>query len=781
MYKTRLAQWGYVKNFKKTREIERRAAAVVQRERLRSGRNTSALQVPCRGVGLGGPGKCVRYRKVSEDDLLAEAAVNGRTSQTCPVHIRSVSPTAGREAATSTPAARRDPNEGELSPTQRYLNLSRCGSLSPAASSSAWVDLLTALEKPRGASLKAFTDTTSTWGPTLAGSPCPSDDFVSTGTRIIMTGITFTEAEAPFCDPIESDLSLLLERGLSPDSSNIYSGEPMDSEPGCSRVQQDLELSFGGGHSLDSLDLSCREPMESEAVDGRVQQDTRPLLGGGAMADSLESSRARPIEPRVFLLRSDNTNLSKRARGLDYHALAWLCQDRKYKGSNEPLLSTFRGRQGQSLKEEHVPISSPFTLLPHASSTSPPCDQMLQSVRTMALQVAEPANLTSRVGADNMSPWVLMNSTEPAPGTQYEENSCSKCHQAMSGHCISLAGLAPSTQQRRSLLNGATQEALTLPCTAGGRGEAWRWVAFCFGACIQLGGGDSESSTRSLTEAATVFEHMLTRRDDLVITALHIMVTILHMHNQSEIAESIVGSATAVARRLLKPEDPIRLTLEWEAAAAGLGLDESGLGSQMLRQVYIAFERERTLSHPWTIAALYNLAWMLLYEGSYAGEGADPRPIYTEAADLLQKVYVASCASLGSAHMQSITALMTLARAQSNLGEDDKAIETFKKAIHDCKYTLGRSHPFRLEAKRRLAVLYEKKGQKEKMEPLYWDVLRGRVTMLGRHHPWTVGMKDDLITLLKDLQKWEDNGPLERRIHGLFENATEVTPQHEAF
>jgi tetratricopeptide (TPR) repeat protein len=779
MYKTRLAQWGYGKNFKKTREIEWRAAAVVQRERLRSGRNTSALQVHCRGVGLNGPGKSLRYRKVSEDDLLAEAAANGRTSQTYPVHIRSVSPTAGRETATSAPTARRDPNEGELSPTQRYLNLSRCGSLSPAASSSALVDLPTALEKPRGASLKAFTDTASTWGPTLAGSPCPSDDFVSTGTRIIMTEIAFTEAEAPFCDPIESDLSLLLERGLSPDSSNIYSGELMDSEPGCDRVQQDLGLSYGGGHLPDSLDLSCGEPMETEAVDGQVQQDTRPLLGGGAMAGSLESSRAKPAEPRVFLLRSDNTNLSERARGLDYHALAWLCQDRKDKGSNEPLPSTFLGRQGQSLKEEQVPISSPFTLLSHTSSTYLPCDQMLQNVRTMALQVTERTNLTSRVGADDMSSWVLTNSTEPALGTQYEENSCSKYCRAVSRRCINLAGLAPSIQQRRSLLNGATQEALTLPCTARDRGEVRRWVAFRSGGCIQLGW--AESSTRSLTEAATVFEDMLTRRDDLVITALHVMVVTLGMHGQSEIAESILGSATAVAQRLLKPEDPIRLTLEWEAVAAGLGLNESGLGSQMLRQVYKDFERERTLSHPWTIAALSNLAWMLLYEGSYVGEGTDPRPIYTEAADLLQKVYVASCASLGSTHMQSITALTTLARAQSNLGEDDKAIETFKKAIHDCRYTLGRSHPFRLEAKRRLAVLYEKKGQKEKMEPLYWDVLRGRVTMLGRYHPWTEGMKDDLITLLKDLQKWEDNGPLEQRIYDLFENATEVTPQHEAF
>jgi hypothetical protein len=684
MYKTRLAQWGYAKNSKKTREINRRAAA------------------------------------------------NVLTSQTCSGHIRSISPTARRKAVTPAPIARRNPNEEELSPTQRYLNLSRCGTLSPT-SSSALAGFLTALERPRSVSLKAFTDTVSAQEPTLTGSPSPSDDFINTAT--IVNGIASTQAEAPFCDPIDSDLRLLFERDLSPGSSNIYFGEPMDIEAGRDRVQQDLGLPFGGGHSPGSLDLSCWEPMETEAVDGQVQQDARPLFGSGAMADSLESSRAGPIEPQTFLLRSDNISLSEHARGLDYHALAWLCQGRKDRGSSELLMST-------------------------SSSTSLSCGQVLQDVRRIPLQMTEPANLTSEVGADDVSSTVLVNPTELVLG--------SKCHQAMSRRCISLAGLAPSTQQPRSLLNSATR-ALALPCTAERRGEAWRWTYFCFEACIQLDGGDSESSTRSLKEAATLFEDMLTKRDHLIFTAVHMTITILQMHDQSQIAESAVGSAVAVAQRLLKPDDPIRLTLEWEAAAAGCLLSESGLGSQILRQIYTGLEKELTLDHPWTITALYNLGWMLLYEGSFTEGDEDPQLLYTKASDLLQRVYVASCASLGPTHMQSITALTTLARAQSNLGKDDEATKTYKKAIHDCKHTLGRLHPFRLEAKRRLALMYGKRGQKEEMESLYWDVLQGRVMMLGRHHPFTVGMKHDLIMLLKDLKKWEDNGPLQRRIYDLFE------------
>src|SRR5205807_2407159 len=141
MYKTRLAQWGYVKNLKKTRQIDWQDDTVMQRERLRSGRSTSARQAHCREIKPNGPGKYLRRRKMYENDLLAEAAANGLTSQTCPGHIRSVSPTAGRDAATLAPTAGQCPNEEEPSPTQRYPNISRCGTLSPATSSSALVEL----------------------------------------------------------------------------------------------------------------------------------------------------------------------------------------------------------------------------------------------------------------------------------------------------------------------------------------------------------------------------------------------------------------------------------------------------------------------------------------------------------------------------------------------------------------------------------------------------------------------------------------------------------------
>lgn len=409
------------------------------------------------------------------------------------------------------------------------------------------------------------------------------------------------------------------------------------------------------------------------------------------------------------------------------------------------------------------------------------CDQVQEDVGRMASQLIRPMSLMTTCGAEDIPSFQLLNAA-PGPDSGWQPpHLCSKCHRPTSRHFISLDRLAPPTAARRNLLNDLEEHSMTLPATTREYDAACKWVALCFSACICMTQGQSDFSTRSLAEAAIVFEDMLTRRDGLLFTALHLMVTILHMHDQSDIAESVVHSASSVARQLLKPEDPIRLTLEWEEAAAGLGLGESGLGSQMLRKVYADFETKLTLGHPWTIAALYNLAWMLLYEGSYAGEGEESGVVYAEAEDLLHQLYAASCASLGSRHMQSITALTTLARAQSTLGKDDEAVKTYEKAVNDCKYTLGRSHPFRLEAKRRLALIYEKLGQKEKTEHLYWEVLRGRLMMLGRRHPFTEGMKADLITLLKDLKKWEDNGPLQWQIDELFEHTSETSSQHEAF
>jgi phosphatidylserine/phosphatidylglycerophosphate/cardiolipin synthase-like enzyme len=104
-----------------------------------------------------------------------------------------------------------------------------------------------------------------------------------------------------------------------------------------------------------------------------------------------------------------------------------------------------------------------------------------------------------------------------------------------------------------------------------------------------------------------------------------------------------------------------------------------------------------------------------------------------------------------------------------------------KAAICDVEPTLGSDHPFRLECKRRLAVYYEKNGQKELMEELYWDVLRGRIRMLGKGHPYTRGAKDDLIKLLKEQGHWEQDGSTQWKIDDLLNSTSQASSPHEAY
>jgi tetratricopeptide (TPR) repeat protein len=429
------------------------------------------------------------------------------------------------------------------------------------------------------------------------------------------------------------------------------------------------------------------------------------------------------------------------------------------------------GPQEPGLGEEYVLITGPSK--PPSEASSSYCDQIQQDVRTMALQVVKPVTLMSRYGAEDIHSWVLVNSKEATDGVQDNGTLCSKCHQAMSKHYISLEGLAPSTQQARSLLSSTAQEAMLLPSTTEGHGEAWRWMAYCFGACIYMSWGDKELSHKLLNGAEAEFEKMLSKNDCLTLMSLSQLLSILHTHDQGSIAESILQSALEVAERILSVKDGIRITIEWMVAVAGRTLQKGGHNDEALfrlEQVYQAFEMNLGATSPTTIASLYNVAWMLCYEGRWP-----------EAEEKLHDLHKRSSTSLGSMHFQSIMILTTLSRAQTRQGKHIAAINTIEQAIRDSAATLGFNHPYRLELKRRLALMYYDNGEKELMVDLYWDVLKGRIKMLGAQHPYTGGAREDLEKLLKELGRWEEDGSTEWSIDELFASTSPTSSLHEAY
>ena len=411
-------------------------------------------------------------------------------------------------------------------------------------------------------------------------------------------------------------------------------------------------------------------------------------------------------------------------------------------------------------------ISPPQIVSDLSVHLSAPC----QHVQSQLNQMAEQALVSSAAQEsdfEDLEAWVFLTSSLDGA-----ENgpilTCSRCDQSVFSH---LTTLDDYVHIDRCLVAAASARPPSNSVLASEqRAAALKWVVRCFAACIYMTHGTSDFAHQSFVDAEAEVENLLATNNPLTLTSLNLILSILHVHDQGQIVESIVGSALKVASKVLGSEDSITVTIAWMTAAAGQKLPQAGLDTSVLRRAYSDFTERLGDDHPHAITALYNLSWNLINDGAW-----------DEAESSLRGLYRTSCNVLGPSHMQSITALTSLSRVLSNQNKNDAAIETMQQAIERSENTLGPSHPYRLESKRRLALMYEKINDKPQMESLYWDVLQGRVKMLGRVHPYTVGAKVDLIRLLQGLGKWEDGGPIESSINALFEQQDDFRAWHEAF
>jgi hypothetical protein len=380
-----------------------------------------------------------------------------------------------------------------------------------------------------------------------------------------------------------------------------------------------------------------------------------------------------------------------------------------------------------------------------------PCDHLRQYLRGISIRALTPDSAASKTADEDSQSWTMILKA----GKGDLEACCSKCGQPVIAHKFMLDNHpVPAPLQRRPF--GPSSAGIATTAFENDCKTVLPWISCCFAACLYQ--NNKELAATSLANAKIQLQSMLMNKNAMLLTGLNHMLALLHMHQQGSVAESVMNAALEVAVLSLAPQDPVRTTIQWMTAASGQKLEQSGLTSQSLRDVLQEFMTSLGPDHPHTLTATYNLSFQLLLDGNVS-----------EPQILLQNLYEKSKAILGRSALQTITALTTLSRAQSNEGHHRDAIETMEKAISISEATFypDLDHPFRLESKRRLAQLYEKLGQKEVMEPLYWDVLRGRIKMLGKHS-YTFGAKRDLIQLLKDLGKWDDEGQMERRVSDLF-------------
>ena len=258
--------------------------------------------------------------------------------------------------------------------------------------------------------------------------------------------------------------------------------------------------------------------------------------------------------------------------------------------------------------------------------------------------------------------------------------------------------------------------------------------------------GDQHAADASLKEAAKEFERLLEKKDRLLLTAAGLVITVLHMHDQGQIAKQVMESANAIAQTL--PDGhPIRVTIQYLTASASLSLPESTITSDTLEQVYQNLLYYYPPNHEYCVTARYNYSWMLKYENKL-----------DEAEAVAKEVCQTSCQVFGELHMQSVTALAVVAGClYPQEHRIDECISIFERVVDKAGSLLGRSYPYTLEAKRRLAIkLGEKLGASPRTLQLYKDILWGRTRMLGSTHNFTSGARDDYEKELKKMNLWVD-------------------------
>lgn len=397
-----------------------------------------------------------------------------------------------------------------------------------------------------------------------------------------------------------------------------------------------------------------------------------------------------------------------------------------------------------------VPEQSPEDSHPFA------CHQLRLELEACSDQLLRPMRLVSKIGSKDMRYWTFINARTSPPGDEpefTEDLTCSRCHQSSDSHFASLDNFDPMPEPR-SILNDSEDNSWHLPVSTKEEGS-WLWISRCFLACMYLTRGDERLAQAALQSAADEFERRLRASDSLLLTAAGLMITILHTHDQGEICQRILENARAVTQRMLQENNPIRVTIEYLTLTANTSVTKEQLGAagftcERLEQVYHQLQSTYQPNHPYAIAAHHNYSWLLKFWNRLTEAEQHAREVHRKSKEVFKAI-----------HMQSIMSSSVIAGClvPKEVGRTEECIAEYTSMITNARETLGITHPYVLEAQRRLGDLLTRLPDKYSpaaVLKIQKAVLFGRAKMLGRRHRYTLGQRQDYEAMLRRYGKWAD-------------------------
>jgi hypothetical protein len=266
------------------------------------------------------------------------------------------------------------------------------------------------------------------------------------------------------------------------------------------------------------------------------------------------------------------------------------------------------------------------------------------------------------------------------------------------------------------------------------------FTSFCFLVCILHGQGQEQSANSVASEAFEIYQNLIKQEHKHALACLNLVLAVLIMHGQSLFAVDILKNAQQAALCHLHPEDPVIVTINFMVQQASSTVKQCGITPARLREVYDDFRNNRTLNHPYTLLAGYNLAWRLAIDGLDDG--------LEHAHHLLSELQRPAEETFGTAHMQTIAILTTQARVLHDLKHRKAAEKLMSEAILRIESVFHGKHPYTLEAKRRHSILLDAVNRTSAAEKILVEVALGRVEVLGREHKFSKESVEDVQKFL---------------------------------
>ena len=301
--------------------------------------------------------------------------------------------------------------------------------------------------------------------------------------------------------------------------------------------------------------------------------------------------------------------------------------------------------------------------------------------------------------------------------------------------------------------------------------DAGPLLSKCFEGCILQSQGLCSQADSAIDTAARDFAKVIEHQGPCCLATLNVLVAVLEAHGQGELAQRFLSEMLDVSDGCLGPHSPVTATVDFMLKAAARSFRKSKYNHAILRAIH------QELAHTWgndspsALTGLYNLAWRL----------ASDAETLVEAQELLVGLKDSCESVLGPFHVLTICCMTTLARVLFRLKRSQDAQSMMGLAINRVDEVFEEFHPYRLEARRRQAIILFEYGLLKEAEEILQDAVWHQCAVLGCQNPRTLSSTRVLQKLLRRLGKAVDADRLPQKLSQISLNEEYLRWPYKAY